>query len=727
MLVAAARSLALTCEGLRLCLALLWLSAASRPADEAELLVRVLGVMLAVTVHVGDQAAEDHEAVDEAASEFGAMVWAAAAAISTRLQLVAADRSVDCSKVSPFVLRFQQQVCERWLAHQPAVHAVEQLVRALCKVDKTVLPLDTLYNRLLGSPAFETSMAHGANVSETADMYILRLSEGEKEADPATPHEHAAFERTRNAVVQLLLTIVQTQPSVCTTEQIPRLLLVYYASLAPSDLKLRQLLLLYEEHGCPVGELAAVWGPGSAEKRRAGSGGGNSSGGGGGAEQQEVPGSFNSSGMWGSAVLHSLESFDRRRMLYSIDHSTFVVPAEEQVVPAARSGGLELVHQLSCYDPEFVLPLLCLLLTHQHPVDLRAFVEVGALSYIVMGLASATERIRSQAYSLAGCVLATLELSDLRERRQVQLALTALRDAITAPNLPITPCVAVFIGRAVRIALHPENAPMYPLINKFLLQRPMLDAEDVPLFYNLFNASSDTFRAERIWLLRVLAAGLRRKSDYVVFRRRRVLDLVLNLCDSKLADGKVLALSTQVLVAAAKIPEAAVDLVRNRALLAWLGVKLSVWTGGGGVGVGSGSGGGGGSSRTGTSKGVQSLDGFVHIYSELTRTLDAQPELLQSDAASIWKEAARVFHLCVHGLLLEASVAGLLSTAAITTLRWDFHALVEVAMRLSSNGGGRPATAEADALLGSFEVLFAAAPRADRVHAAGVLNHMRSC
>ena len=152
----------------------------------------------------------------------------------------------------------------------------------------------------------------------------------------------------------------------------------------------------------------------------------------------------------GSAVAHSLDSFDRRRMLYSIDHSTFVVPEEEVVVGAAD---LQLVHQLSCYDPEFVMPLLCMLLTHQHPVDLRLFVEAGALSYILIALCSSTTHIREQAYSLAGCALATLELSDLRERRQVQLALTSLRDAIAVPNVQITPCVAVFIGRGQHLRL----------------------------------------------------------------------------------------------------------------------------------------------------------------------------------------------------------------------------------------------------------------------------------
>ena len=53
---------------------------------------------------------------------------------------------------------------------------------------------------------------------------------------------------------------------------------------------------------------------------------------------------------------------------------------------------------------------------------------------------------------------------------------------------------------------------MYPIINKFLLQRPLLDLNDVPVFYSLLFNSSEGHRKERAWLLRLLVEGLVHKE-----------------------------------------------------------------------------------------------------------------------------------------------------------------------------------------------------------------------
>ena len=666
LLTTATQNLAMSCDILKVCLSLVCVCSKENPATEPLLLVRVLADILAVVVDEGDRTFEDQESVDLPPSNFVLLVWKATAVLSARLLVLSIP--ADCSHVSPFVLRFQQQVCERWLSYPSAVHAVDKLVCSMCMIDETAQPLATLYERILESPVFETSMAHGAGVIESVDLHLLRSNDfwspgsgGEDGAEVASLETHARFEQKRDAIAQLLLTVVKTQPAVCTSEQLPRLLQAYNASLAPSDLKIRELLRAYEAHGCPVGGIAAVWGPGSIEMRKSvgfGAGAGAGVGAGGGVGADGVGGAGDDY----TAGLDPLEALDRRRMAYSIDHSAFVLPDDERVAVPAY---LTLVHQLACYDHEFVLPLLSMMLIGTREVDLRSFVEVGALSYLLVALSAASSSIRSMAYSMVGSVLAMMEESDFRERRQVVVALKALRDAIPEENMSLTPCTTVFVGRAVRIALHPENVPLYPIVNKFLLQRPVLDLDDVPLFYSLFNSSSEAFRAERIWLLRLLAAGLRRKSDYAVFRRRRVFDLLLNLCDSKLADGKTSALSVQVLVGAASIPSAATDLVRNKGFFAWIGTRVSEWCG-----------------RQAGSRGVRAFDGFVNIFCSLCRTLGAKPGMLQDDANMVWEEARKVLGLCVRGLALEAQSCQ--NTTSRGTLRWDLASLVTATKGLAA-------------------------------------------
>lgn len=111
----------------------------------------------------------------------------------------------------------------------------------------------------------------------------------------------------------------------------------------------------------------------------------------------------------------------------------------------------------------------------------------------------------------------------------------ALRNAIppdaVAPR--ISPLLCAFIAKAVRLSLHPDDAPMYTLVNKFILSRAAIDLDDVPLFYVLFNSSSPTYRLERFWILRLLCWGCQSPSDYRILRRRRVLDLVMHMYVAK--------------------------------------------------------------------------------------------------------------------------------------------------------------------------------------------------
>ena len=68
-----------------------------------------------------------------------------------------------------------------------------------------------------------------------------------------------------------------------------------------------------------------------------------------------------------------------------------------------------------------------------------------------------------------------------------------------------------------------SDHPMYVLVNTYLLQRPVMDLKEVPLFYTMFNSSSMQVRISvgllpaslSIFLLACLSACLC-VSDYLV-------------------------------------------------------------------------------------------------------------------------------------------------------------------------------------------------------------------
>ena len=569
-------------------------------------------------------------------------------------RLSLATEQVDCTNVMPLALRFQQQVCNHRLACVGAVNAARQLLVTLHQIDSSVRPLDTIYNNIIMAPHLGACMAHTvdpidtiedeATIDDQRDELLANLESSA--ADPPPPRQaHADGERVRVAIVRWLLAIAEAQPSVCTAQQVQTILSLYTASLGEADAALFTLLQIYEEHGCYLDFFPCVWGPAATEL-----------------DPRILAGTA------GQSQRQALETIDRRRLAYTVDHVSLLPEGD------APGLGNRLVHSLACYDSAFLLPLFHFVLTGEvSTTELRFFVECGALSLLLVLLSSADADQRANAYSLLGTFFASMETSKMRERRQVLVALTAIRNAVTEENQRITPCLAVFVGRAARIALQPRNE-LYPIVNKYLLQRPVLDLEDVPLFYNLLHSSSLGCRAERIWMLRFLAAGLRADSDYALFRRRRVLDLVSNFYDSELADQKTRVFALKVLLGAAAVPCAALDLARNRGLLAWLGMSIA------------------------RCNDPVALVVFAKIMSRLAATLQGHAAELQADETAVFEELRRVSIIHLQTLVGIAEAPGDERAQARfqTTLRHTFGTVVETlhgacAVLAAGRGSGKGA------------------------------------
>ena len=109
-----------------------------------------------------------------------------------------------------------------------------------------------------------------------------------------------------------------------------------------------------------------------------------------------------------------------------------------------------------------------------------------------------------------------------REAKQVSLLLDVFRAGLDVADplarLPVP--VTLFVAHGLSILLRPEHS-LYPLLNRFLLQRPAMDLTDMPMFYGLFYSPSPEHRGERIWILRLLANGL--KTSQVRSRARQPL------------------------------------------------------------------------------------------------------------------------------------------------------------------------------------------------------------
>ena len=77
---------------------------------------------------------------------------------------------------------------------------------------------------------------------------------------------------------------------------------------------------------------------------------------------------------------------------------------------------------------------------------------------------------------------------------------------------------------------------MYNIVNKFILQKPVLNFKEFSLFLPLFNSTSLEHMRERNWLLKLLVNGLKDQQDYYLYKKHHVFELCITYYDSPLVE-----------------------------------------------------------------------------------------------------------------------------------------------------------------------------------------------
>ncbi|CAE6436478.1 unnamed protein product [Rhizoctonia solani] len=235
------------------------------------------------------------------------------------------------------------------------------------------------------------------------------------------------------------------------------------------------------------------------------------------------------------------------------------------------------------YDPNFVLPLLVTLMASDEPVTSMQWVDLcrtNILSLAVSALCSKRPAMRQLGYAALVTAYTRLPDVDFQERNQLIYTLDLLRNLIPQPDttpsqsIPRLPTyTTLLLSHALRNVFSPAT-PLYPLISRFLLQRPEFDPKDVPLLYTLLYSSSGEWRRERGWMLRFLADGMRSTEDWRVLKRRHTWDLLASLFQASPAD-RVLRLSIlEVLMNASANKYAATSLVLSSSIISWIYMQL---------------------------------------------------------------------------------------------------------------------------------------------------------
>ncbi|CAG8444868.1 16777_t:CDS:10 [Acaulospora colombiana] len=361
-------------------------------------------------------------------------------------------------------------------------------------------PLDRVVEAIINNSQFK-SLTRIPNISKEAESSTLL---------------------TRITVCSLLNAIFRTSPAVCCKSSfLSSLLACYGASTSLADQMLLEIFMLYEKsNNSSIGPYAMIWGSGSIRP-------------------------IDRRGLMGQKiVVESLDLIDPMKMMTS--YTRFPIDKRLEV-KVSVSGILSLPEServtRAVYDPSFFLPIFASLFSYGNLLDCRKLIEINALGFIVVSLSSTVEDVRKAGYYLMDEFYVLLENANFREKKQVLLLLNSLKNSIVErrdgkPPQRLPTIITVFFAHALNIFTNPAHF-MYPLINKFLLQRPLIDLEDIPMFYSLFHSSSDNHQKERVWILRLLSAGLKTDEARLGYNIRALLFVSRRQCFLQACDRGV--------------------------------------------------------------------------------------------------------------------------------------------------------------------------------------------
>lgn len=192
-----------------------------------------------------------------------------------------------------------------------------------------------------------------------------------------------------------------------------------------------------------------------------------------------------------------------------------------------------LVEEAAVYDPTYLILLYAFWIKDEPPSSALAWVRMfrtNIVSLLIRSLSSHEESMRQSALVQLAHLTSLLQNADFAEQKHVLLVVDLLRDQIQeqlvdgeCPRLPAY--MTLHLAHSLRGIFYSSHFT-YPLTARYLLQRPELDSNDVPMLLSMLYSSDDQWKQEQLWIVRFLSDGLVGKKEWQIMSKRHTWDLV---------------------------------------------------------------------------------------------------------------------------------------------------------------------------------------------------------
>ncbi|KAL2465102.1 Ribosome 60S biogenesis N-terminal [Abeliophyllum distichum] len=232
------------------------------------------------------------------------------------------------------------------------------------------------------------------------------------------------------------------------------------------------------------------------------------------------------------------------------------------------------IDMMEIYDPVFILhfSVHCLSMGYIEPIE---FASLGLLAVTFVSISSPDIEVRKLAYEALAKFKTALEKCQKRKDvTRIRLLLSYLQNGIEEPWQRIPSITAVFVAEASFVLLDTSH-DNYSTISKNLMRCSSVNMKTIPLFQNFFWSSSVSFKTDRLWILRLLYAGLNTDDDAQVYIRNSTFEMLMSFYGSPLSDNVSKELIIQIVRKAVKLHKMTRFLVEHCGLILWLSSIVS--------------------------------------------------------------------------------------------------------------------------------------------------------
>ncbi|KAJ0045378.1 hypothetical protein Pint_04163 [Pistacia integerrima] len=233
--------------------------------------------------------------------------------------------------------------------------------------------------------------------------------------------------------------------------------------------------------------------------------------------------------------------------------------------------GLESIQR---YDPVFILRFSIHSLSAGF-IEPAEFAGLGLLAVAFASMSSPDLGMRKLGYETLGRFKNALEkCQKKKDVMQLRLLLTYIQNGIEEPWQRIPSVIAIFAAE-VSLLLLDSSHEHYATLSKLLMRSSRVNMKCIPFFHDFFSSSSINFRAERLWILRLVYAGLNFDDDAQIYIRNSILEILLSFYASPLSDNESKELILLIVRKSVKLHKLACYLVEHCGLISWLSALLS--------------------------------------------------------------------------------------------------------------------------------------------------------